>query len=1062
MTDHDHPTPRHYLGVMVSSTFTDLTQHRAVLIRAINGQGLHEVAMENDSAKPIDVIDSSLQMVRDAAAYIGVISHKYGQTPPCQQRNPDHLSITELEFNEAQRLERPVLLFIMGNDHPVRKADVENESTKQKQLDAFRERAKQMSPSAPVHRVYATFDSVEDFSQKAIQAVAGLRRHFDEKAPPLAATQFVAPSAARQDPIPPPPALYAEPPYIGSHKFVGRQSELDTLNDWAAPADSHPVMLFEAIGGAGKSILTWEWTTRHAPNARNAWTGRFWYSFYQKGATMVDFCRRALAYMTRHPRASFRERNTAELREPLIHHLQANPWLLVLDGLERVLVSYHRFDAAQVRDEDAGTADAIARRDPCAAINPEDDDLLRALAAAGPSKVLITSRLVPRVLLNPASQPIPGVLRVSLHGLRPTDAEALFRSCGVSGDSQSIQNYLKSHCDCHPLVVGVLAGLVNDYLPDRGNFDAWAADPSGGGQLNLAELDLLQKRNHILASSLAALPETSRQLLSTLALLSGSVDYATVCALNPSLSPVPEVVQLPKHPEQTTKWRILTESEQVEARERYAEAVRRYREYEQALAKREVEMREAAHAFPATVRDLERRGLLQYDVTQKRYDLHPVVRGIAAGGLKHDEKNTYGQRVVDHFSQQAQDPYDQAESLEDFDSARHIVKVLFQMGKPEEARRFLLNSSFLQALNSRFEAHNEILAIVRPFFSAGWNTLPDSLATRGGIQLAKRAATALRRIGAFEDALDVSLVALRSILDRDVDSALCSQLLSIASTVGEQNQLAQEARLLDLARAVELARINTTDRLLCELAWFRYLSILGNWAGADSVWLNLSQHKLPIGSNAVAAHHYAVNLFFRGRLNEAELASAEEVNRSARSALGCRNLCALRGLWRLELNEPALARDSLNDAVVLARKAGKTDRRSEIRLALAKHRLKELHDPRRVAEDLTYGAEQTCSRALAELWIAIGDPEEAKKNAIAAFKWASSDGEPFVHRYELEKTSALLKQLNVALPAMPTYDATKGCKFPLEDSVATVIERLRREGEPGSTGPAPTACRLHT
>ena len=67
------------------------------------------------------------------------------------------------------------------------------------------------------------------------------------------------------DPIPKPPAFYAEPAYIGSHKFVGRQSQLEDLSDWAKPADPHPVLLFEAIGGNGKSMLTWEWTTNTRP-----------------------------------------------------------------------------------------------------------------------------------------------------------------------------------------------------------------------------------------------------------------------------------------------------------------------------------------------------------------------------------------------------------------------------------------------------------------------------------------------------------------------------------------------------------------------------------------------------------------------------------------------------------------------------------------------------------------------------------------------------------------------------------------------------------------------------
>ena len=69
MVDDNFPTPVQYKGVMVSSTFTDLVKHRDALIKAIDGQKLKSVAMEHDSAKPVgDVIDSSLQMVRDASA----------------------------------------------------------------------------------------------------------------------------------------------------------------------------------------------------------------------------------------------------------------------------------------------------------------------------------------------------------------------------------------------------------------------------------------------------------------------------------------------------------------------------------------------------------------------------------------------------------------------------------------------------------------------------------------------------------------------------------------------------------------------------------------------------------------------------------------------------------------------------------------------------------------------------------------------------------------------------------------------------------------------------------
>ena len=92
----------------------------------------------------------------------------------------------------------------------------------------------------------------------------------------------------------------------------------------------------------------------------------------------------------------------------------------MLDGLERVLVAYHRYDAAQMRDEEADTAvDQIGKRDPCAAIRPEDDDLLRRLAAVAPSKILVSSRLTPLALVNRAGTVVPGVRREILPGLRP-------------------------------------------------------------------------------------------------------------------------------------------------------------------------------------------------------------------------------------------------------------------------------------------------------------------------------------------------------------------------------------------------------------------------------------------------------------------------------------------------------------------------------------------------------------------------------------------------------------------------------------------------------------------
>ena len=86
-----------------------------------------------------------------------------------------------------------------------------------------------------VHRIYATFDSLEEFRSQAIQAVANLRRYLDEQP---AGPDYSVIVEAEPNIIPTPPDFYAEPSYIGSHEFLGRQAELERLNDWASPADS--------------------------------------------------------------------------------------------------------------------------------------------------------------------------------------------------------------------------------------------------------------------------------------------------------------------------------------------------------------------------------------------------------------------------------------------------------------------------------------------------------------------------------------------------------------------------------------------------------------------------------------------------------------------------------------------------------------------------------------------------------------------------------------------------------------------------------------------------------
>ena len=84
----------------------------------------------------VDVIDSSLQMVRDAAAYIGVISQKYGQTPKGPKCNPGQAFHHGVEFNEALRLGPADSALRHGREAPRwLKGDVETNAARMKKLE---------------------------------------------------------------------------------------------------------------------------------------------------------------------------------------------------------------------------------------------------------------------------------------------------------------------------------------------------------------------------------------------------------------------------------------------------------------------------------------------------------------------------------------------------------------------------------------------------------------------------------------------------------------------------------------------------------------------------------------------------------------------------------------------------------------------------------------------------------------------------------------------------------------------------------------------------------------
>ena len=88
-------------------------------------------------------------------------------------------------------------------------------------------------------------------------------------------------------------------------------------------------------------------------------------------------------------------------------------------------------------DEAVDTAEGSLGRAPRDCIRPDDADLLLQLVAAGPSKILITSRPMPLGLTN-GTGGLPGVRHELLTGLDQPDAAAMLTGAGIKGDLESM------------------------------------------------------------------------------------------------------------------------------------------------------------------------------------------------------------------------------------------------------------------------------------------------------------------------------------------------------------------------------------------------------------------------------------------------------------------------------------------------------------------------------------------------------------------------------------------------------------------------------------------------
>lgn len=312
--------------------------------------------------------------------------------------------------------------------------------------------------------------------------------------------------------LPIPPEPFVPHVYVLGTPFIGRQAEFDRLDAWAADrtADAARICCLVGLGGTGKSALAWRWFQDAAPRSLSPLSGRVWWSFYQE-PSFDAFATAALAYVSRRPAEEVARLPADDKDRRLIAALDREPFLVVLDGLERVAAPAAR-DGEQWVDRGellrrAGTARLAG--------------FLTRLVCCQASRALVTSRAVPTDLRAATGGPVPGGLFLFPAGLADDEVPAFWRSFGVRGSAEALIGLARSF-DNHPLVLRLLAELVANYRQAPGDVDQWLRDRQAS---DLRGLPLARVRSALLDEALRGLTDPARAILRILAGCPAPVAY---------------------------------------------------------------------------------------------------------------------------------------------------------------------------------------------------------------------------------------------------------------------------------------------------------------------------------------------------------------------------------------------------------------------------------------------------------------------------------------------------------------------------------------------------------
>lgn len=974
--------------VMISSTALDLPVHREQVRLACERAGFapHEM-MEHGTANRLSPAAVSLRMVEQADIYIAVLAFRYGTIPPGET-----ISLTEMEYNQAVALDKPRLVFIADKEHPVEFKDVETGPGAEK-LEALKRRIGEA-------QVAAYFKSPGELRASVVEALAELALELrTQDLGGDAAAASLSARMHRSSPIPASPEPYIAHPYTFLHTpdLVGRSEELELLSDWvASPRTLHygaSILALVAIGGMGKSVLTWKWFRDIAPSKLAPLAGRMWWSFYDSDGTFENFVTRALCYVSGARESEIQKLSWVDREAMLIRGLNEKPFLIVLDGLERILVAYNRMDAATLSDDelDQQTANFVAGVEGLpaeAAQTFTGQHLLRRttdwhagrflqmLAAVTRSRILITTRLYPIDLQLSTLRTRPGCAAVFLGGLRDADALELWRKLGVSGGERELLPIFNSVKN-HPLLIQSLASEIANDRRSPGDFDQWRKDhPS----FDPTALPLIQSRTHILKFALSGMSRKAQALLRTIVGFRMPAKYASL----------------------------------------------------QSLLVGEGKLFKSDAGLDRRLTELEDRGLLGWDREPNRYDAHPIVRGVVSQLTNETDQRAVYSELAAHFESIGSPTPERIKSIDDLTATIERFDKLVVLGRFSDAVDLYLYS-LSELACGRLAAHQHVIQWLSPLLLDDAKEV-EKVVPKAKVQLLNDLAISLDLTGQPSRSMAVYRQAVELSRHSGDKANLCRELGNFGAALCDTGALREAA--LSLREALQLSRdVNSRElNSICLTNIGSLFALVGQYHLAEKAL----GHSTPLGllGGYAEGTRGAALASLALRRNDAKgcLLLADRtlaltaINRHQSTEIRAR---VLRGRAQLSLGELNLADESLTVALRQASQLKLVQQElpaiiatAELEfargdLAGAKARLGNVI---MFADAGRYPLRQADAyNKLAQIEAALGNSGAAKDAADAAYRHSWCDGPPYAYDWGLKNARTQLDALGVKYPAIAPF-----------------------------------------